>query len=60
LKLISFNCVKDHVVLVLALGIMSIPLMIAGFIAAFVGMIPAGAFWLLTIVIAYRSLNPRT
>lgn len=56
---LSFCCVRDNFLLVLVLSIMSIPLMIAGFIAVLVGMIPAGAFWMLTLAVAYRWLNPR-
>jgi hypothetical protein len=56
---LSFCCVRDNFILVFVLSIMSIPLMIAGFIAVLVGMIPAGAFWLLTLAVAYRWLNPR-
>ena len=57
---LSFVCVKDNILLVLVLSVMAIPLMIAGFLAALVGLIPAGAFWLLTLAVAYRWLNPQT
>lgn len=56
---LSFFCVRDHIVLVLILAAMSIPLVVAGFFAMVIGLIPAGAFWLLTLAVAYRWLNPR-
>jgi len=57
---LSFNCVKDNIVIVLVLGVMVIPLMIGGLLAALVGVIPAGAFWMLSLAVAYRWINPQT
>lgn len=56
---LSFNCVKDNIALVLVLAVMLIPLLVGGFILLFIGMIPAAAFWMLSLAVAYRWLNPR-